>query len=101
MFHQSTLLQEIIGHFSHFFDGSFDNVKMDMTMMKIFFLPMWCKYVRFHIMSRWGTEDHCAVSQVGVHGNSLMDDLVSWDQSLFHHLFLFLFAVFISLSFVF
>ena len=46
-------------------------------------VPMWCRYVRFIVLSRWGTEDHCAVSAVAVYGNSLVEDLVSWDQRLF------------------
>ena len=45
-------------------------------------VPMWCRYVRFVVLSRWGTEDHCAVSAVAVYGNSLIEDLVSWDQRM-------------------
>ena len=45
-------------------------------------LPMWCRYVRFNVLTRWGNEHHCALTSVGVYGDSLVEDLVSWEHGL-------------------
>ena len=54
-----------------------DNV---LQSQKFALTPVWCRYIRISVHSHWGSEPFCTLSSIKIFGNSLVEDMVMWQE---------------------
>lgn len=43
-------------------------------------LSVWCRYIKIVVHSHWGNERFCTISSIKVFGNSLVEDMITWQE---------------------